>query len=82
MKQILILFLIIITQITFSQKRNQIDSLYKLLNEDLHDTSKLEVFYELSSKFKYIDPDSTIYFAENALEIAKKIIIVNMKYLL
>lgn len=57
----------------FAQKQNNLDSLKLLLKENLHDTDRVEVLYELCFEFKRQNLDSAMYYGQEALSLSKKI---------
>jgi len=51
---------------------NKIDSLLTLLKNEKVDSNKIKQLISLASKYSYYNPDTAIYFAEQAKKIAEK----------
>ncbi len=67
---------IIITLLFFSLSlpgQNRIDSLLSLAKNNSADTNKVNVLNELAMEFRNNDPDTSIYFAKQALALAEKL---------
>ncbi|MEO8085616.1 MAG: adenylate/guanylate cyclase domain-containing protein [Bacteroidota bacterium] len=58
---------------SFSQNQHLLDSLAVILKTANEDTSKVNILIALSIQFKNIDPDRSVYFANKALSLAKKL---------
>lgn len=75
MKTSLIFVLVLALSVSsFSQKKGQdkIDSLLLVAKNSGQDSVKAKAFNELSSEFKSSDPDTAVYFANEALLLATK----------
>ncbi len=65
--------LLIFNSFTSFSQEQVIDSLRQLLSQDIPDTSRIEVFKEMSKIYGYMNADSGIYYAVKANEIAVRI---------
>jgi len=75
MKNLLILSLIFgAGLITFLPAQSKtLDSLYAVLKTRSEDTSKVNTLYAIAFELRGSNPDSSIYFANNSLELSKKL---------
>jgi tetratricopeptide (TPR) repeat protein len=69
----LIVLLFSVQHLSFSQDRRYIDSLFAVLKFAAPDTAKVNTLNVLADKFKINNPDTAIYFAIQAQELAVKI---------
>lgn len=73
MNRLLLTTLIILLCPTVTNaQRERIDSLLHMLGSQLHDTSRMESYYKLAKDFTNINSDSSIYFANEALKLARQ----------
>src|SRR5678815_4945402 len=72
--KLLILVILILTARSFCQKQGQekIDSLFSVLTTTMQDTTKVNVLNMLAYELRSNDPDTAIYFANEALALATK----------
>ena len=68
---ILILFLLLLSLLTFSQKK---DSLISILETDIHDTTRIAVLLELSDVMQARDIDSSIIITKNTARFCNRIL--------
>src|ERR1041384_5833752 len=75
MKKIILflLLLFVINFISFSQNQNKIDSLLNRLKIAKEDTLKAYMLNDLALEFVNNNPDTAVYFANEALKIASKV---------
>jgi len=75
MKSNVLLFLIIFLFPLKGMAQDQpaIDSLLQVLAEVKEDTSKIRALIELGDQYRYVLPDSALYYLTEALEISNKI---------
>ncbi|MFC2104759.1 tetratricopeptide repeat protein [Bacteroidota bacterium] len=71
--QILFFVLILCSQVLRAQNNSAIDSLLQILKNPVHDTTKVNVFADLSEIMGKSFPDSATAFAEKGIKLAKKI---------
>ncbi len=71
-KILLVLFLLSMLQESLLHAQNA-DSLFSVLSKQNDDTSKVNTLNALANEFKSSNPDTTIYFANEAMALATKL---------
>jgi tetratricopeptide (TPR) repeat protein len=72
-KNIFSLLAITITSLSYSQDYHYIDSLKQVLKNEKEDTSKVLTLATLSGAFFFFKPDSQFFYADQGLQLAKKL---------
>lgn len=69
----LFLMAVFLSQNSFPQDRQVIDSLMNLVAAAKDDTVKVKMFYALGDQYRYSTVDTAVYFYKQALDIAEKV---------
>src|SRR6266498_2312664 len=72
-KNILSLFALAVTSLSYSQHYHYIDSLKQVLKSEKEDTSKVLTLATLSGAFWFSKPDTQFFYADQGLQLAKKL---------
>jgi signal transduction histidine kinase len=74
MRQLLnsILFLFIAVSL-YAQRRDRIDSIFKIINETKEDTTLVRQYVRLTADYATIKPDSSLYFGNKAVKLSDKL---------
>src|SRR6266498_4786263 len=67
------LLALVVTSLSYSQDYHYIDSLTQVLKNEKDDTSKVLTLATLSGAFWFSKPDSQFFYADQGLQLAKKI---------
>src|SRR5262245_33441743 len=72
---VVILASLLAGHLSFSQNVNiqQVDSLRQVLARAKHDTSRARILADLAEAYRAAKPDSTLYFADQALQLSRSI---------
>jgi serine phosphatase RsbU (regulator of sigma subunit)/Tfp pilus assembly protein PilF len=77
---ILLLFVQCWKQILGQASQQKIDSLLSLLNDkNIHDTTRLKLTYDIAHGYLRSDPDKTMQYATDAVELAEKVHNLHLK---
>lgn len=73
-KNITLLLVILLGTIhLFGQDQTEIDSLLHLVNSNVHDTSKVEVYIKLVNRYSFTDSAKVAEYANQAIQLAERI---------
>lgn len=73
LKKLLLLFMVFVLAMTVQAQNKLTDSLRQLLSKRHEDTARVLTTIDMALQFRNTHPDSTIYYCEEALALARKI---------